>query len=181
MISIGRGCTLLLGGARSGKSDLAVKFGQAWDGPVTFIATAEAGDDDMAARIERHKADRPTDWTLVEAPLLRAGDIVDADPKALVIVDCITLLVANLLGADKTKAQIDHHASVLSHALISRPTPTIIVSNEVGLGVHPTTELGRTYRGVMGRYNKHLAERAETTLFVAAGRVTPLLPLSIDW
>jgi len=181
MVSLGRGCTVLLGGARSGKSDLAVKLGRAWDGPVTFIATAEEGDDDMASRIARHRAERPDSWTLVEAPLLGAGEIVDADPESLVIVDCITLLVSNLMEAGKTESQIDDHASVLSHALVSRPSPTVVVTNEVGLGVHPETELGRAYRDVLGRYNRRLADRAQTTLFVAAGRVTPLERLDISW
>lgn len=176
-----RGCTVLLGGARSGKSDLAVKLGEAWPGEVTFVATAEAGDADMAGRISRHQAERPADWTLIEAPMLGAGEIVEVEPTALVIIDCITLLVSNLLGADKTPAQIEDHSSVLSHALISRVAPTIIVTNEVGLGVHPATELGRTYRDVLGRYNRRLAERAQATLFVAAGRVTPLESLELEW
>ena len=181
MVTLGHGCTVLLGGARSGKSDLAVKLGAAWDGPVTFIATAEAGDDDMAGRIARHQADRPADWQLVEAPMLGAAELVEADPTALVIVDCITLLVSNLMGAGKSPSQIDDHASVFSHALLSRPSPTIVVTNEVGLGVHPETELGRAYRDVLGRYNKRLVERAENALFVAAGRVAPLQRLEISW
>lgn len=181
MVQIGRGYTLLLGGARSGKSDLAVKLGEAWDGPVTFIATAEAGDDDMAARIARHQSERPDSWELVEEPLLGAGSVVDADPSSLVIIDCITLLISNLLHAEKTPSQIDDHGSILSHALVSRSAPTIVVTNEVGLGVHPESELGRTYRDVLGRYNRQLASRAQTTLFVAAGRVTPLERLEMNW
>lgn len=180
-MKLGRGCTVLLGGARSGKSDLAVKLGEAWPNEVIIAATAEAGDDDMAQRISRHQAERPADWGVIEAPLLSAQEVVSVNPAALLIVDCITLLVSNLLHADKTEAQIDEHASILSHALVSRPSPTIVVTNEVGLGVHPTSELGRQYRDVLGRYNKRLADRAETTLFVAAGRVTPMVDLTIDW
>ena len=181
MVTIGTGFTFLLGGARSGKSDLAVKLGKAWDGDVTLLATAEAGDDDMANRIERHQAERPLDWGLIEAPLLSAGDVADLNPGALLIIDCITLLVSNLMHADRSASQVDEHASVLSHALVSRSAPTIVISNEVGLSVHPTSELGRTYRDVLGRYNKRLADRAQTTLFVAAGRVTPLHALEIEW
>lgn len=180
-MKLGNGCTLLLGGARSGKSDLAVKLGQAWEGDVIFAATAEAGDDDMAERISRHQDDRPTSWGLIEAPLLSAQEVVAVDPGALLIIDCITLLVSNLMHADKSNAQIDEHASILSHALISRPAPTIVISNEVGLGVHPTSDMGRRYRGVLGRYNRRLADRAQTSLFVAAGRVTELHDLEIGW
>jgi len=181
MVTIGTGFTLLLGGARSGKSDLAVKLGESWDGDVILAATAEAGDDDMAQRIARHQDDRPDHWGLIEAPLLGAHEIVDLDPGALVIIDCITLLVSNLLHADKSETQIDEHASVLSHALVSRSAPTLVITNEVGLGVHPTSELGRQYRDVLGRYNQRLAERAQTALFVAAGRVTPLETLTTTW
>lgn len=180
-MKLGKGCTLLLGGARSGKSDLAVRLGMAWPGDVILAATAEARDDDMAARIRRHQDERPTEWGLVEAPLLSAHDVVALDPNALLIIDCITLLVSNLLHADKTEAQIDEHASVLTHALISRSAPTLVISNEVGLGVHPTSDLGRHYRDVLGRYNKRIADRAQTSLFVAAGRVTQLHDVTIDW
>ena len=79
---------------------------------------------------------------------------------------------------ERSDEQIAEHASVLSHALVSRPSPTLVITNEVGLGIVPDTELGRRYRDVLGRYNRRLAERAETALFVAAGRATPLLPVS---
>ena len=84
----------------------------------------------------------------------------------------------NLIFNDRTDDQIAEHAKVMSHALVSRPTPTLVISNEVGLGVVPDTELGRRYRDVLGRYNRQLASRAETTLFVAAGKAMPLLPVS---
>ena len=177
-VTIGNGFTLLLGGARSGKSDLAVKLATQWEGPVVFAATAEASDDDMATRISRHQSERPDDWELIEAPTLRGGEVADCEPQALVIIDCITLLVNNLIFNDKTDDQIDEHAKVMAHALVSRTTPTLVISNEVGLGVVPETELGRRYRDVLGRYNRRLADRAETTLFIAAGRATPLLPVA---
>lgn len=180
-VQLGRGFTLLLGGVRSGKSDLAVSLGKAWDGEVVFAATAEPLDDDMADRITRHQSDRPNSWGLIEAPALNAADIAEIDPAALLIVDCITLLVSNLIMADKRNQQIEDHISVLAHALVSRTAPTIVISNEVGLGVHPETELGRRYQGVLGRANKRLASRTETALFVAAGMVTPLMSLDIHW
>ena len=175
---IGNGFTMLLGGARSGKSDLAVRLANEWDGPVVFVATAERSDDDMTARIDRHIAERPGHWGLLESPMLKGGELADCDPSALVIVDCITLLVNNLIFNDRTNDQIAEHAKVMSHALVSRPTPTLVISNEVGLGVVPENELGRRYRSVLGRYNQHLASRAQTTLFVAAGKAMPLLPVT---
>jgi len=180
-MKLGNGCTLLLGGARSGKSDLAVKLGMAFDGDVVLAATAEAGDDDMADRIARHQAERPTDWGLVESPMLSAAEVASIDADSLLIVDCITLLVSNLLLANTSETQIVEHASILSHALISRSGPTIVISNEVGLGVHPNSELGRQFRDVLGRYNRRIADRAEATLFVAAGRVTTLHELEVGW
>lgn len=180
-IQLGQGLSLLIGGARSGKSDLAVSLAKAFAGEVVFAATAEAGDDDMAARIDRHKADRPSDWGLVEAPLLDASTVDTIDPSALLIIDCITLLVTNLMLADKTNQQIGQHASVLSHVLVSRRAPTIVISNEVGLGVHPETELGRRFRGVLGRYNNQMASGAETTLFIAAGQAVSLKKVALGW
>lgn len=178
---LGTGFSLLIGGARSGKSDLAVKLGKAWPDDVILAATAEAGDDDMAARITRHQTERPDDWGLIEAPLLSAHDVVAVAPGALLIVDCITLLVTNLMFADKSDAQIDEHAAILSHAFVRRTDPTIVITNEVGLGVHPETDVGRRFRDVLGRFNKRLAERAETTVFVAAGHVTRLEALDTTW
>lgn len=179
-IQLGRGLTLLLGGARSGKSDLAVSLGRAYSGDVAFAATAEAGDDDMSQRIQRHQSERPNEWTLLEEPLLDASMIDAVDPSAMLIIDCITLLATNLIFADKTDEQIDQHASVLSHVLVSRRGPTIVISNEVGLGVVPDNELARRFRDVLGRYNNRLTARAETTLFVAAGRAMELRPVVID-
>ena len=179
-IRLGSGMTLLLGGARSGKSDLAVSLGSSYSGDVVFAATAVAGDDDMADRIRKHQDDRPPEWELIEEPLLDASTIDRIDPSAMLIIDCITLFVSNLIFADKTNEQIDQHASILSHVLVSRRAPTIVISNEVGLGLVPDNELGRRFRDVLGRYNNRLSARAETALFVAAGRVTQLGTVSLD-
>lgn len=180
-MQLGSGFSLLVGGARSGKSDLAVKLGEVWSGDVIVAATAQPSDGDMARRISRHQQDRPVGWGLIESPLLDAHDVVAVEPGALLIVDCITMLVNNMMFADKTEAQIDEHASILSHAFVSRADPTIVITNEVGLGVHPETELGRQYRDVLGRFNQRLAARAQTTLFVAAGKVMPMRSLEIKW
>lgn len=180
-MQLGRGFSVLIGGARSGKSDLAVKLGGAWSGDVIVAATAEPSDDDMANRIERHQIERPADWGLIESPLLSANDVVTVEPGALLIVDCITLLVNNLMFHGRTDHQIDEHASILSHAFVSRTDPTIVITNEVGLGVVPEAELGRRYRDVLGRFNQRLVSRSQTALFVSAGKVTPLETLDITW
>lgn len=160
--------TLLIGGARSGKSALAVEIARRHPGHVVFVATAEPFDDDMAARIERHRADRPG-WPTVEAPRDPAGAVAVIDDDALVILDCITVWVANEL----------HHGgrvdiAPLVAALTTRRGPSVVVTNEVGLGVHPETELGRIYRDELGRVNQALADVATTMLLMVAGRAIRL-------
>ena len=178
---LGRGLSLLIGGARSGKSDLAVQLGKAWPGTFTFIATATAGDADMTERISRHPHERPTSWTLVESPNFSASlaqGLAGADP---VIFDCITLLVSNLMFADTSEMAINRHVVELGQALSARKAPTLVISNEVGLGIHPETELGRTYRDTLGRANRSLAAAAEISLFVTAGKVLRLQDVTISW
>lgn len=178
---LGRGLSLLLGGARSGKSDLAVRLGESWEGDVTFVATATAGDDDMAARITRHQNERPSDWQLIEQEHFSSSDAASLAGDALVIIDCFTLLVSNLLFSGHGEASVIGHVSSLGDALAARTAPTIAISNEVGLGIHPETPLGREYRDILGRANRALAQAAETTLFVAAGKVLPLTDLDTTW
>ncbi len=162
---------LLLGGVRSGKSSLAVAIGRGWPGPVTFVATARAIDDDMADRIARHRRERPEHWTVLEQPELTADDLVDT-AGSLVIVDCITVLVANLMLAELDDDAIVDRVAGLGRTLAERAA--VIVSNEVGMGVHPATELGRRYRDVLGSCNKVLAESVDTAYLVMAGRALRL-------
>jgi adenosyl cobinamide kinase/adenosyl cobinamide phosphate guanylyltransferase len=169
------GVTLLLGGARSGKSDLAVRLAGAWGGPVTFVATASPdGDDDLSARIARHRTERPP-WPTVEAPRDLAAAVRAVDAAHLLLVDCVTIWVSNLMvdGLDEDGANAV--ADELLAALRSRHTPSLVVTNEVGMGVHPSSPLGREYRDVLGRVNRRLGEGADRALLVAAGRVLPLL------
>jgi len=180
-MQLGRGLSLLVGGARSGKSDLAVKLGEAWPGQVTFVATATAGDDDMADRISRHQAERPATWTLIESPRFSAADAAALPVEDLVILDCITLLVSNLMFADMGEQAIERHITDLAHELAARTAPTLVISNEVGLGIHPETPLGRAYRDTLGRANRALAAAAEISLFVVAGKALPLQDLSVTW
>lgn len=160
--------TFLIGGARSGKSSLAVEIGRRHDGLVVFIATAEPFDEDMRSRIGQHRRDRP-DWPTIEAPLDLGATIATAPDDALLVIDCITVWVANEM----------HHrgnpdASSVVEALGARSGPTVVITNEVGLGVHPETELGRGYRDELGRVNQAVAAIANTTLLLVAGRAIRL-------
>lgn len=166
--------TLLLGGARSGKSALAVRLARGWGLPVTFIATARPSDAGMEERIARHRAERPPAWECVEEALDLAGALRRGAGRG-VVVDCLTVWVANLLeGASEAEVlEAGERAAVLA---AQREAPTIAVGNEVGLGVHPATESGRRYRDVLGRVNAAWAEAADQALLVVAGRVLDLRP-----
>ncbi len=161
--------TLLLGGARSGKSTLALRRAQAHDGPVVFVATAEPRDAEMAERIERHRAERDATWTTVEAPLDLAGALSAAPAGACAIVDCLTLWVANRLERD-SESEIVALAEETAAMAASRAAPVIVVSNEVGMGVVPASRLGRDYRDVLGRVNTVFADAAGEAALVVAGR-----------
>lgn len=180
-MQLGRGFSFLVGGARSGKSDLAVQLGIAWPGDVVLIASASAGDAEMERRIARHQLERPDDWALIEAPLCSANDVTAVDESSLLIIDCITMLVANQMFAQRSETEILAHATVLADTLSHRAGPSIVISNEVGLGVQPETEAGRDFSDLLGRVNRHLADRSETTLFVSAGKVAHLSDLEITW
>jgi adenosylcobinamide kinase / adenosylcobinamide-phosphate guanylyltransferase len=165
---------LLLGGVRSGKSALAIRRARAHQGPVTFVATGEPGDEEMAARIERHRGERDPAWATVEEPLELAGAIAAADPKAFVIVDCLTFWVANLLERGNGEAEVERLASKAAAEAARRQAPTLAVSNEVGMGVVPASVAGRAYRDLLGRTNTIWAEIAAEVLLVVAGRTLRL-------
>lgn len=167
------GLTLLIGGARSGKSDLAVQIGLRHAGPVAFIATAQRFDDDMGRRIKRHQADRP-DWPTLEAPVELGRALNDVAQDHLVIIDCLTLWVSNMMLEEWTDEAVHEYSSATAVVAAARGGPTVVVTNEVGLGIHPANELGRRYRDLLGRVNRIWAEAAETTLFLVAGRAIPL-------
>ncbi len=163
--------TLLLGGARSGKSSLAVEMARRHAGPVTVVATAEPFDDDLRVRIERHRDERPG-WPTVEAPVELAEAVRGAAAGGLVVVDCLTVWLANLFArgvADRAAA-----AAGVVAALRARAGDTVVVSNEVGLGLHPETPLGREYRDELGRLNQAVAEVADRSLLLVAGRALTL-------
>jgi adenosylcobinamide kinase / adenosylcobinamide-phosphate guanylyltransferase len=165
--------TFLLGGARSGKSSLAVELGRRQDGPVVFVATCAPLDDDLAGRIARHRAARP-DWATIEEPVALAPAVGKIDDAALIVVDCLTLWVSNLMLRGDADEQIEAAADEFVAVTRARAGGAVIVSNEVGSGIHPEGELGRRYRDLLGRVNQIVAAAADTTLLVAAGRVTRL-------
>jgi adenosyl cobinamide kinase/adenosyl cobinamide phosphate guanylyltransferase len=166
--------TLLLGGARSGKSSLAVARARALGAPVLFVATAEALDAEMARRIERHRAERDPGWQTVEAPVELREALAAAPDAACVIVDCLSLWVANLVMQGLGEDEVAGLARAAAAVAAARPGATIAVSNEVGMGVVPEYELGRRYRDALGRANAAWAERADEALLVVAGRTLAL-------
>ena len=127
----------LLGGARSGKSALAVDLARRRGSAVVVVATAEARDEEMAERIRAHRAERPPEWDTVEEPLELDAALGQVDDGAAVIVDCLSLWVANLLERGDDEHEIEAASEALSAVAATRPSLTIAVSNEVGLGVHP--------------------------------------------
>ena len=166
--------TFLLGGARSGKSSLAVRLASAFDGPVVVLATAEARDEDMAERIRAHRVARPPGWETLEAPLGPIAAVEGAPEGAFVIVDCLTLWVANAIEAGTSDEDVVGEARKLASTLVSRVAPSIVVSNEVGLGIVPANDLARRYRDVLGRVNGAFAAEASRSFLVVAGRGLPL-------
>jgi adenosylcobinamide kinase/adenosylcobinamide-phosphate guanylyltransferase len=159
--------TLVLGGARSGKSRYAEQLVECAASAGIYCATAEAGDAEMAARIAAHRARRGPFWGTVEAPLALPEAIADqAAPERPVLVDCLTLWLSNLLLAGMRP---DKSASALCRTLREAAGPVVLVSNEVGMGLVPETALGRRFRDAAGWLNQEVAALADRVVFVAAG------------
>ena len=162
--------TLITGGVRSGKSRLAVEMARKDGGTVVFVATCVPGDQEMERRIADHKKERPGDWRTLEQPV-GIGKILE-DPGqecGTVIIDCLTLLVSNILlkgGSEKEiREEIDSIVQSSKKALFR----TIIVTNEVGLGVVPASELGRRFRDAAGMANQHVARNADEVYLMTCG------------
>lgn len=165
--------TVITGGARSGKSTHAVELGMRHPGPVVFVATAPPLDRDMEARITRHRAERPG-WPTVEEPHDFTSTIEDAPADAMLIVDCITLWVSNLMWRGDSDADVERRARQLAERLTRISAHVVLVTNEVGLGIHPETELGRRYRDLLGRVNQILVSASDRALFMVSGRALVL-------
>jgi adenosylcobinamide kinase/adenosylcobinamide-phosphate guanylyltransferase len=154
--------TLILGGARSGKSSFAQKLAESRK--VLFVATAEALDDEMRERIEEHKKQRPSSWRTLEATSRIGKKIAENVGNAeVVIIDCITMLVSNVMH------EIERELDELIDCMKKVDASFIIISNEVGLGIVPENKLSRTYRDALGWVNKRLAEYADEVFFMIAG------------
>lgn len=161
--------TLILGGARSGKSALAERWAKESGHAVVYIATAQAHDEEMATRIAHHRAQRPAHWLSVEEPLALADTLrTHARPGVCVLVDCLTLWLSNLLG-DADAARWAREREALLDVLPALKGQVLLVSNEVGLGVVPMGELSRRFVDEAGRLHQALAAGCERVVFVAAG------------
>jgi adenosylcobinamide kinase/adenosylcobinamide-phosphate guanylyltransferase len=163
---------LVLGGARAGKSAFALARARELGGRVVFVATAEAGDAEMADRIVRHRAERPPSWRTLEVPLALPPALRALDGEAdVVIADCLNLWVANLLGKRPELSDSDLLAEAADlEAAATRPRYSLIlVSNEVGWGVHPETALGRRFRDALGLVNQAAARAADDVVLMVAG------------
>jgi adenosyl cobinamide kinase/adenosyl cobinamide phosphate guanylyltransferase len=165
----------LLGGARSGKSSAAVRLASSSGRPVTFIATAEAGDKEMAARIASHRVERPAAWETIEAPIDLLGAVSSVDFERYLVVDCLTLWVSNLLEAGRSSGEILAQASQAATALGERHA--VVVSNEVGLGIVPANDLARRYRDDLGNVNAIFAAAAAKSLLIVAGQALDISPV----
>ena len=164
--------TLVLGGARSGKSSHAEKLVESQSGPCRYVATAQAQDAEMAARIAEHQARRGPRWTTMEEPLdLIAALQATALADGALLVDCLTLWVSNLMLAERDVAA--EQAALLSR-LPQLAGPVVFVSNEVGLGIVPMNKMARDFRDHAGRLNQAIARIADRVDFLAAGLVMPL-------
>jgi adenosylcobinamide kinase/adenosylcobinamide-phosphate guanylyltransferase len=165
--------TLIVGGARSGKSAHAEQLASDSACPVTYIATARIADDEFAARVELHRARRPAHWRVVEAPLDLAGTLAAADsPGHCILIDCLTLWLANLLcppGDAAPAPDYQQHFDALDAVLATVRAKVIIVSNEIGLGVVPLGAATRLYVDELGRLNQRIAARAASVTMMVAG------------
>lgn len=158
--------TLVTGGARSGKSRFAEGLLRRLGHPLVYIATAEAWDDEMRARIEAHRADRGAGWQTLEAPLDLAGAIETVTADRAVLVDCATLWLTNILLAER---DIASETERLLAAIAACPAPLVIVTNEVGWSIVPDNALARRFRDEQGRLNQRLAVQADRVAVVVAG------------
>ena len=189
------GLTLVLGGARAGKSAFAERLVARHAGPIYYVATAEAHDDEMRARIAAHRAQRPAPWRTLEAPLDPVAALRASPPPSAVLLDCLTVWASNLMlvGLDPERvdtdaaARADERSTAAVAALLAwqreARAPLYIVSNEFGLGVTPAYPLGRAFRDTLGRLNQRVADAAEAVYLVVAGLALDLKALgarSID-
>ena len=175
---------LLLGGARGGKSAHAQRLAQdaarVSGDKVCFIATAQGLDEDMAARIARHRADRPAQWRTIEEPCQIDEALKEASGAGIIIVDCLTLFVSNWLMRHEDEHECEQFVSRVTREFLelarAQQQTIICVSNEVGLGIVPDTRLGRVFRDLLGRVNQDFAAAADEVYLLCAGLPLRLKP-----
>jgi len=164
--------TLLTGGARSGKSSTAARLASRVGEPVVFVATAQALDEEMTARIDRHRADRPLDWTTIEAPVEVGHAIREVTPQDTLIVDCLALWTTNIL--DRADAEIAAAAEELVAVLKGRTGETFVVTNEVGSSIVPDNTIARRFRDVLGTVNQIVGGASDRCYLCVAGGVVEI-------
>jgi adenosylcobinamide kinase/adenosylcobinamide-phosphate guanylyltransferase len=165
---------LVLGGARSGKSAYAQRLAEAYGSERLYLATAAPGDEEMAARIARHQAERGRAWTTLEEPLEVARALGDeARPGRAILVDCLTLWLTNLMLAGRDPAPA---VASLADAITTLAGPAILISNEVGMGIVPDHKLGREFRDWQGRANQQIALACDAAILIIAGLPLQLKP-----
>ncbi len=174
---------LFTGGARSGKSARAEQYAARLERPVVYLATAEAGDEEMRARIAHHRARRPPAWRTLEAPHQPARVLATFDPGAVVILDCLSLLVSNLLLTHEEDPQpvVEAEVTAILDQARARGLTLIVVTNEVGSGIVPEYPLGRAYRDLLGRANQQVAAAAAEVYLVVCGVPIELKALEAAW
>ncbi len=165
---------LILGGARSGKSSFAEALAGRDGAAVTLIASAQAFDEDMRLRIVEHRRSRPGSWRTIEEPLHLATALARVPAADTAVVDCITVWLGNMFHYGFTEADVHCEIDRFIETMSQRRGKTIVVSNEVGLGIVPSTELGRTYRDVLGRVNTKISKAVDRSVFLIAGRAVDL-------
>jgi adenosylcobinamide kinase/adenosylcobinamide-phosphate guanylyltransferase len=165
---------LVLGGARSGKSRFALRLAERSGAKPIFVATAEAGDEEMRHRIESHRRERSNDWSTVEVSTDLSGAIAEhARADTILLVDCVTLWLSNVMAAD---GDVDAALAGLTASIANASGGLVFVSNEIGLGLVPETALGREFRDLQGRANQQIAAACDLVIFVAAGLPLQLKP-----
>ena len=169
---------LVGGGARSGKSDLALSLARGRGARRVFLATAEARDEEMRERIARHRSDRGPDFETLEVPLDVPATLLRLDAD-VVVIDCLTLWISNLLCRGDSQADVARSVEALAAALGRRAFDVIVVTNEVGMGLVPETELGRAFRDATGIAHQRIARMADRIYFGALGTMLRLKPSPI--
>jgi adenosylcobinamide kinase/adenosylcobinamide-phosphate guanylyltransferase len=166
--------TLILGGVRSGKSRLGLETARSWGLPVVVIATAEPLDEEMAARIARHRSERPKDWRTIEEPIDLTWALGEVPDGSGILLDCLTLWVSNLMGKGASDEEIRRSSAEAGLVAAEHGGPVVAITNEVGWGVVPDNAPARRFSELLGTVNAEWSRAAMESLLVVAGRTLRL-------